>query len=145
MLWLCKTEEPVHQSQKVQSVHKRNYDEKAFKSFKQRLREIDWAELKKCEDPNEAYKHFFETFISVYDNFFPKVKVRIKIKSLHSPWITKGISKSSKSSMKNEKYLKMRTNDTKTAYKLYKNLFESIKGISKQNYYSEKLLRFKYN
>ena len=47
--------------------------------------------------------------------------------------------------MKNEKYLKMRTNDTKTAYKLYKNLFESIKGISKQNYYSEKLLRFKYN
>ena len=142
MLWLCKTEEPEHQSQKVQNVHKRNYDEKAFKSFKQRLREIDWAQLKKCEDPNEAYKHFFETFISVYDNFFPKVKVRIKIKSLHSPWTTKGISKSSKSSMKNEKYLKMRT---KTAYKLYKNLFERIKGRSKQNYYTEKLLRFKYN
>ena len=70
-----KTDEPVHQSQKVQNVHSRNYDEKAIESFNQRLREYDWAELYKCEDPNEAYKHFFETFISVYDNFFPKVKV----------------------------------------------------------------------
>ena len=39
----------------------------------------------------------------------------------------------------------MRTNDTETAYKLYKNLFESINRRAKQNYYSEKLLRFKYN
>ena len=91
-----KTDEPVHQSQKVQNVHKRNYDENAIESFKQRLRETDWAELKKCEDPNEAYKHIFETFILVYDNFFPKVKAQIKTKSLHSPWLTKGIAKSSK-------------------------------------------------
>ena len=141
-----KTDEPVHQSQKVQNVHKRNYDENAIESFKQRLREIDRAELKKYEDPNEAYKHFFETFILVYDNFFPKVKVRIKTKSLHSPWITKGIAKSSKRKQNlYEKYLKRRTNDTETAYKLYKNLFESIKRRAKQNYYSEKLLRFKYN
>ena len=141
-----RTNEPVHQSQKIQYVHKRNYDEKAIESFNQRLREIGSAEFKKCEGPNEAYKHFFETFISVYDNFFPKVKVRIKTKSLHSPWITKGIAKSSKRKQKlYEKYLKRRNNDTETACKLYKNLFESIKRRSKQNYYSEKLLRFKYN
>ena len=82
----------------------------------------------------------------VYDNFFLKVKIQIKIKSLHSPWITKGIAKSSKRKQKRyEKYLKRRTNDTETAYKLYKNLFESIKWRAKQNYYSEKLLRLKYN
>ena len=58
----------------------------------------------------------------------------------------KGIAKSSKRKQKlYEKYLKRRTNDTETAYKLYKNLFESIKRRSKQNYYSEKLLKFKYN
>ena len=95
---------------------------------------------------NEAYKHFFETFISVSDNFFSKVKVWIKTKSLHSPWITKGITRSSKRKQKlYEKYLKRRINETETAYKLYKNLFESIKQRSKQNYFSEKLLRFKYN
>ena len=91
-----RTEEPIHQSQKVQNVHKRNVDGKAVKSFKQRLREIHWEELKKCEDPNETYKHFFETFIAVYDNFFPKVKVRIKTESLHGYRITKRIVKSSK-------------------------------------------------
>ena len=68
-----KTDEPVHQSQEVQSVHKRNYDEKAIESFKW-LPEIDWAELKNSEDLNEAYEHFFGTFILVYDNFFPKSK-----------------------------------------------------------------------
>ena len=87
--------------------------------------------------------------------FFLKVKVQIKTKSLHSPWITKGIAKSSKRKQKlYEKYLKRRTNDTETAYKLYKNLFKwrakqnyrrSIKWRAKQNYYSEKLLRLKYN
>ena len=141
-----KTDEIVHQSQKVKNVHKRNYDENTIESFKQHRREIDWTELKKCEDPNETYKHFFEAFILVYDNFFPKVKVRIKTKSLHSPWITKGIAKSSKRKQKvYGRYLKRRTNDTETAYKLYKTLFESIKQRAKQNYYSEKLLKFKYN
>ena len=86
-----KADQSFHQNQKVQNVHKRNYDEKAIESFKQRL-----EELKKCEAPNEANEHLFETFISVYDNFFPKVKVRIKTKSLHNPWITKRIAKSSK-------------------------------------------------
>ena len=66
------------------------------------------------------------------------------MKSLCSPWIMKGIAKSSKTKQKlYKKYLKRRTNETETAYKLYKNLFESIKRRSEQNYYSEKLLRFK--
>ena len=66
------------------------------------------------------------------------------MKNLCSPWITKGIAKSSKTKQKlYKKYLKRRTNETETAYKLYKNLFESIKRRSEQNYYSEKLLRFK--
>ena len=44
-------DEPVHQNQKVQNVHKRNYDQKAIKSFKQRLREIDWVSLKNVRIP----------------------------------------------------------------------------------------------
>ena len=58
----------------------------------------------------------------------------------------KGIDKSSKRKQKlYEKYLKRRTNGTETAYKLYKNIFESIKWRDNQNCYSGKLLRFKYN
>ena len=54
---------------------KPNYNEKAIESFKKGLREIDWEGLKNCEDPNEAYKHFLKTSISVYDDVFPKVKI----------------------------------------------------------------------
>ena len=62
---------------------------------------------------------FLETFISVYDNFFPKVKVEIKSQSLDSPWITKGITKFSKRMQKlYEKNLKRRTNHTKTSIKI---------------------------
>ena len=42
---VLKTDEPIHQSQKVQNVHKINYNESAIESLKQRLRKIDWDEF----------------------------------------------------------------------------------------------------
>ena len=47
--------------------------------------------------------------------------------------------------MSSKKKKKRRSNETKSTYKLYKKLFESIKRRYKLNYYSEKLLRFKCN
>ena len=41
--------------------------------------------------------------------------------------------------------MKRGTTGTGTACTSYKNLFEGTKQRSKENYYSEKLLRFKYN
>ena len=110
------------------NVQKRNYDKRAIESFKQRLQEIDWVELKNArisiKHVNIFLKHIFQC-----DNFFPKVKVSIKTKNPRSPWTAKGIAKSSKRNQKlYEKNLKRRTNATETAYKLYKNLFESISG-----------------
>ena len=48
------------------------------------LGEIDGVEVKKYKDPNEPCKYFLKTFILVYVNFLPKVKVQVKSKSLHS-------------------------------------------------------------
>ena len=36
------------------------------------------------------------SFCTIYDIFFPMNKMKIKTKDLESPWITKGIKKSSK-------------------------------------------------
>ena len=56
--------------------------------------------------------------------YFPKVLVRLKTKHIHSPWITKGIAKSSKTTQRlYEKLLKYQTRETELAYKSYKNLF----------------------
>ena len=57
-------------------------------------------------------------------------KMKIKTKNLESPWITKGIKKSSKKKQRlYSKFLKKRNEKTKKEYQDYKKLFESIKII----------------
>ena len=75
-----------------------------------------------------------------------KVFVRLKTKHIQSPWITKGIFKSSKRKQKlYEKFRKHRTRETELAYKSYKNLFESLKKKAKKKYYSEKISKYKHD
>ena len=67
------------------------------------------------------------------------MEVKVKFKSYQSPWITKGIAKSSKKKQKlYEKFLKNRTPKNEETYETYKNLFETIKRRSKKKFYSEK-------
>ena len=74
----------------------------------------------------------------------PKSEVKVKFKSNQSPWITKGIAKSSKKKQRlYEKFLKNRTPKNEETYETYKNLFETIKRRSKKKFYSEKLQKFK--
>ena len=115
-------------------------------SFNHRLLSINWDEIKNCDDPNEAYKQFFNIFSSIYDIYFPKVFIRLKTKHIQSPWITKEIAKSSKRKQKlYEKFLKHRTRETELTYKSYKNLFESLKKKVKKKYYTEKISKYKHD
>ena len=61
--------------------------------------------------------------------------MRIKTKDLESPWITKGIKKSSK---KSDVCIRKRTLN-------YQKLFESIKKWSKKLYFSKLILKYKNN
>ena len=91
--------------------------------------------FKKIEDPNKAYKYFLNIFIDIYDKSFPKSEVKVKFKSDQSPWITKGIAKSSKKIQRlYKKFLKNRTPKNEETDKNYKNLFETIKRRSKKNF-----------
>ena len=57
-----------------------------------------------------------------------KLKIKLNQRKDLSPWITKGIKKSSKRKQKlYEKFLKKGNAFNETAYKTYKNLFEAIK------------------
>ena len=75
--------------------------------------------FKNARIPMKHKNILFEIFISVYDNFFPKVKLRIKTESLHSPWITKGM-----------------TNSSKTKQKLYEKISET------ENYWDQNSMQF---
>ena len=108
------------------------------------MRNRNWDDIKRTEDPNKAYKYLLNIFIDIYDKSFPKLEVKVKFKSDQSPLITKGIAKSSKKKQRiYEKFLKNRTPKNEETYKTYKNLFETIKRRSKKNFYSEKLQKFK--
>ena len=137
---------PSQQHSNTKHKYKRSYNEENIKAFNQRLFSVTWDEVRNCDDPNEAYKQFFNIFNSTYDIYFPKLFVRLKTKHIQSPWITKGIVKSSKRKQKlYEKFLKHRTRATELAYKSYKNLFESLKKKAKKKYYSEKISKYKHD
>ena len=65
---------------------------------------------------------------------------RIRLKNVLSPWITKGIMKSSK--RKQKLYLKFLKQKT---YKNYKNIFERVKQRSKKNYFANLLTKHQNN
>ena len=87
---------PSQQHSKTKHKYQLSYNKENIKTVNHRLLSINWDEIKNCDDPNEVYKQFFNIFNSIYDIYFQKVFVRLKIKHIQSPWITKGIAKSSK-------------------------------------------------
>ena len=54
------------------------YNSEAIKSFKQRLHQTNWDEIKSNENANDDYKKFLEIFIKIYDEFFPKIKIKLR-------------------------------------------------------------------
>ena len=114
-------------------IYKRNYSSNSIETFKQKLREVNWNEVKQSNNANESYAKFSEICTSLYEECFPKFKIKLNQRKNLSPWITKGIKKLSKRKQKlYEKFLKKRNAFNETAYKTYKNLFETIKRKSKK-------------
>lgn len=125
-------------------IYCRKYNEKAILNFKADLREQDWSLIEREGCPNKAFFEFDSIFLRLYDHHFPLVEVKIKEKSLLSPWITKGIKRSSKmKQLLYDKFLKKRDDASLKAYKDYKKSFENVKKHSKYLYYQENLEKHK--
>ena len=70
-----------------QHIHKRIFNETSIESFRPRLREIRWDHLKTSIDSNLAYNEFLDTFTSLYNDCFPRVKIKVKARNSFKPWI----------------------------------------------------------
>ena len=129
-----------------QCIFKRNISDQLIEKIKQKLRNIDWNNIKILRNVNDAYSKFLEIFLSLSNECFPKIKVKLKPQRHFNPWITMGIRKSSKKKQKlYDKFLKKRTKQSETEYKAYKNMFKSINDKSKKSYYSQKIIEYKDN
>ena len=114
---------------------RRDIGKSNVEKFKELTNTADWSLITQTLNPNDSYSIFIETIIKIYDQAFPLQKIKIKGKSLVSPWIIKGIRKSSRKKQRlYEKFLKQKTTKTLEIYKNYKNLFTKILKSSKKHY-----------
>ena len=110
------------------------------------MRDVIWDDIKITDSVNHSYNRFLQIFLSLYNECFPKIKIKLKPQKYFRPWITLGIRKSSKRKQKlYEKFLKARNAKSEAEYKAYKNMFEIVKRKSKRNYHSQKILEYKNN
>jgi len=115
-------------------IKKRIYNNKNLISFKEQLSLIDWNHINFDSDINIIYSTFLKTFYEVYDVNFLLRKIILKTKDILSPWISKGLKKSSKMKQKlYVKYLKSKSEKHKINYQTYKNLYEKLCKNAKKN------------
>ena len=99
-------------------ITKRDFSNENIQNFQFLLENIKWDQLLPSNAPNEAYNIFLKIFSDLYDVAFPKKEIEIKSKYLNTPWITKGIRKSSKRKQRlYEKYLKIKSKENERELK----------------------------
>lgn len=130
-------------SSKTVETKKRNFNKTNIQNFKKNLANTDWSIIDQCKTVDLKYNLFFDIFYNIYDTSFPTNIFIKNDKDLKSPWITKGIKKSSKKKQKLYiKFLKTGTENAQSKYKTYKNLFEKIKQKAKKLHYKKLLNKY---
>ena len=88
-------------------IYKRNYSSDSIETSKQKLREVNWNEVKQSNNGNKSYAKFSEICTSLYEECFPKFNFKLNQRKKLSCWLTKGIKMSSRRKKKlHEKFLK---------------------------------------
>ncbi|XP_065667836.1 uncharacterized protein LOC136088102 [Hydra vulgaris] len=109
-------------------------------AFQNELGNIDWSPLESLNDANSMFNNFHHNFSNLYEKHFPETEVKIKVKTLNSPWFSKGLKKASKRKHRlYNRYLKNKCVKTKAEYKNYRTLFEKVKRTAKSNYHKKQL------
>ena len=78
------------QKDKSAVLFKRKIYEKAITLLRNEIATVDWNNVYKTDDVNEAYGTFYSTFLNIFDKCCPMSKVSVS-KRNHKPWFTKGL------------------------------------------------------
>ena len=88
-------------SKSAQHIHKQIFNETSIEPFRRRLWEIKWNNLLTSNDANLAYNELLETFTSLYEDCFPRMKIKVKAWIPFRSWATKGLLGKNKNCTKN--------------------------------------------
>ena len=119
---------------------KRVFNDRNTTSFKEQPSLLHWRHIDFNGTVNEIYDIFLKTLTDIYDANFSIREHILKEKDIKSPWITKGLKKSSKKKQKLYiNFLKTKTLENEFKNKTYKSLFEKLRKKVKITYYSKML------
>lgn len=77
-------------------IYRRIINNNALQMFCLRLHKIDRTEIEIARNPNLCYKIFLEKCVFLYDEYFPRKRIKLKTKGKQSPRIIIERKRSSK-------------------------------------------------
>ena len=90
----------IHEEYQKIAIHKRVMHDTNLVAFKADLRNVNWNSINHSLETNSKYETFFKIFSKLNEKHFPLKDFPIEVKDLQTPWISKGLKKSSKQKQK---------------------------------------------
>ena len=125
---------------KYASLKTRKINPTTTETFLELLRSKRWRDVTDENRPKVAFTTFFNTVEAAVELSFPETEIKLKSKNLTlSPWMTKGLltSRNKKEKLFSQKIRKP-TEQNKTMFRTYNNLYNSVKRQAKRSYYGDK-------
>ncbi len=132
---------------KPKTIEKRDFSTQNIELFKTAIELFNWNCVNELPDVQDAYNKFSDTFLTFYNLYFPIKSIKFN-KKFHQlePWVTPGILIS-----RTRKFLlaaifsKDRSPVNKSAYNVYRNLYNRVLKTAKKLYFDREFAKYKSN
>jgi hypothetical protein len=134
-------------SKNTKKFESRNFSDVNISEFKRTIENLSWNQVLNCNNTQEAYNQFSDTFLTLYDLHFP-VTTKTFNKNFHKlePWMTAGIliSRKTKNALCSTS-LHFPTIASKNAFKTFRSIYNTVIRNAKKAYFANELETNKSN
>ena len=124
---------------------KRLYSVRNKHAFLDDLNIVDWNAIHRTQDYQEAFTLFHQVLLSLFNNNFPKRKIKIRYYN-KKPWLSEGLKLSIKHNNKlYHKSLKYKTAYNEIMYKTFRNKLKHVLVKAEKDHYAKLLEANKSN
>jgi hypothetical protein len=115
-------------------------------NFRNALSNLNWHSAYSSNDVDISFQHFWDSFSTLYDLYFPLRKVSFN-KNIHSinDFMTNGLLISRKHKLELHKLALINPSEHLKLYRQYRNIFNSLLRASKSSYYDAKFSQYAKN
>jgi hypothetical protein len=121
--------------------------ENSISNFKNNLSNVNWTSVTDCNDPQAAYDLFSQTFVDLYNLYFPVREVRLN-RNIHKieKWYTTGLLVSRRRKLYLAKLsARIPSPKNKSVYNTYRNMYNRLVRESKKLYFDTEFDKHKSN